>query len=56
VRPSPALQALGLSEEEARGSVRLSVSASTTEAEIDRALEIIPRVVERLRGISAGVR
>lgn len=56
LRPSPALEALGLSEEEARGSVRLSVSASTTEAEIDRALEIIPRVVERLRGISAGVR
>lgn len=56
LRPSPALEALGLSEEDQRGSVRLSVSAATTEEEIDRALEIIPRVIERLRRISAGVR
>ncbi|MFN3484495.1 MAG: cysteine desulfurase family protein [Planctomycetota bacterium] len=56
LKSSAALGALGLSEEEARGSVRLSVSAGTTEEEIDRALEIIPRVIERLRRISAGVR
>jgi cysteine desulfurase len=56
LRPSPVLEALGLSEEEARGSVRLSVSAGTREEEIDQALEIVPRVIERLRRISAGVR
>lgn len=56
LKSSAALGALGLSEEEARGSVRLSVSAGTTEEEIDRALEIIPRVIERLRRISAGIR
>ena len=47
--PSPVLRAMGLSIEEARSSLRFSVSALSTEAEIDRALEIVPRVLGRLR-------
>jgi cysteine desulfurase len=47
--PSPVLRAMGLSIEEARSSLRLSVSALSTEAEIDGALEIVPRVLGRLK-------
>ena len=51
--PSPALLALGLSEREARSVVRFSLSRLTTEAEIARVLEILPRMVEEGRAASA---
>lgn len=47
--PSHVLLAMGLSPAEARASLRLSLSRLTTAEEIDRALEIIPRAVARLR-------
>ena len=47
--PSPALLALGLPETEARRVVRFSLSRFTTEEEISRVLEILPRVVEDVR-------
>ena len=50
--PSHVLLAMGLTPAEARSSLRLSLSRLTTEAEIDRALEIIPAVVGRLRSVS----
>ena len=50
--PSHVLMALGLPHEVARGSVRLSLGKWTTEAEIDRVLEVMPRVVAKLRAIS----
>ena len=50
--PSHVLMALGLSHEVARGSVRLSLGKWTTEEEIDRVLEVMPRVVAKLRAIS----
>ena len=53
LEPSPVLRAMGLPADEARGSVRFSVSPFTTEAEIDQALGVVPRVIERLRKISA---
>ncbi|MGB0766900.1 MAG: cysteine desulfurase family protein [Phycisphaeraceae bacterium] len=46
--PSPVLLAMGIPEPIAHGSVRFSLSRDTTEAEIDRALEVVPRVVGRL--------
>lgn len=46
---SPALLALGLSRDEARGVVRFSLSRETTGAEIDRVLELLPGVVARAR-------
>lgn len=46
--PSPVLLAMGVPEPVAHGSVRFSLSRFTTEAEIDRALEVVPRVVGRL--------
>lgn len=50
--PSHVLTAIGLSKEAARGSLRLSLGRYNTEADIDAALEAIPRVVKRLRALS----
>jgi cysteine desulfurase len=50
--PSHVLLAMGLTPAEARSSLRLSLSRLTTEAEIDRALEIIPAAVARLRSLT----
>jgi cysteine desulfurase len=49
---SHVLSALGLTEAEARSSIRLSLSRLTTAEEIDRALEIIPAAVARLRSLT----
>lgn len=48
---SHVLNALGLTETEARSSVRLSLSRLTTSEEIDRTLEIIPATVAHLRSM-----
>jgi cysteine desulfurase len=52
IEPSHVLTALGLSSDQARSSIRLSLGRYNTEAEVDVALEVIPRVVGRLRAIS----
>jgi cysteine desulfurase len=43
--PSHVLTAMGSPEDEARGSLRLSLGRTTTDAEIDQAVEIVPRVI-----------
>jgi len=53
MRPSHVLKAMGLSDEEARGALVLTVGLPTTDDEIDRALEVIPAVVQRLRRVTA---
>ena len=53
MRPSHVLQATGLSEQEAQGALLLSVGVPTTDQEIDRALEVFPGVVSRLRHVTA---
>ena len=50
--PSHVLLAMGLTPAQARSSLRLSLSRLTADQEIDRALEIIPAAVARLRAIS----
>lgn len=50
--PSHVLLALGLSPKIAQGSLRISLDISNTEEEIDYMLEVIPQVVEQLRGMS----
>lgn len=51
--PSHVLLSLGLAPEIAQGSLRISLDISNTEEEIDYMLEVIPQVVEQLRGMSA---
>ena len=46
--PSHVLAAMGVSRELAQGSLRLSLSHTTTDADIDAALTIIPPAVEKL--------
>jgi len=47
VEPSRILSAMGLSDDDARSTVRISLSRFTTSAEIDRAVEFIREVVPR---------
>ena len=51
--PSHALQAMGLSPERARSSLRMSLHRQTTEEEIDRAIQLVSSQVSRLREFSA---
>lgn len=50
--PSHVLLSLSLAPEIAQGSLRISLDISNTEEEIDYMLEVIPQVVEQLRGMS----
>ena len=52
IEPSHVLTAMGLSGEEARGSIRFSLGKQTTEAEIEFVAERVPEVVSRLRELS----
>lgn len=52
-QPSHVLRAIGLPDELAEGSLRLTVGKDTTRAEIDRAIEIIAASVERVRSLIA---
>ena len=49
---SHVLKALGLPESEARGSLRLTTGMRTTDADIDRLLEVLPSIVERVREVT----
>ncbi len=50
--PSHVLLSIGLEHGIAHGSLRLSLGKYNTEEEIDYALEVVPKVVERLRAMS----
>ena len=50
--PSHVLLAIGLPHEIAHGSVRLSLGRENTDADVDYMLEVIPKVIERLRAMS----
>ena len=52
LEPSHVLKAIGLSHEEAHGSLRLTLSRYTTEQEIDYFLKSLHPVIKRLREIS----
>jgi cysteine desulfurase len=49
IEPSHVLLALGCDEAAAKSAIRFSVGRNTTEEEIDRVLEVLPGVVERVR-------
>ncbi|MBR3691139.1 MAG: cysteine desulfurase NifS [Clostridia bacterium] len=50
--PSHVLTSMGLSHEEAHGSLRLSLGRYNTEADVDRILAALPPIVEKLRAMS----
>ena len=52
LEPSHVLLAMGLSHELAHGSLRFSLGKWTTEEEIERVLDILPRIVAKLRAMS----
>lgn len=51
VEPSHVLSAMGLPDADAHSSIRLSLSRSTTEDEVERAATLIVNAVERLRRV-----
>ena len=52
LEPSHVLLAMGLSHEQAHGSLRFSLGKWTTEDEIERVLDVLPRIVAKLRAMS----
>ncbi len=50
--PSHVLLAIGLPHEVAHGSLRLSLSDTTTDEDIDYIIETLPPIIERLRSMS----
>ncbi|MEM0095073.1 MAG: cysteine desulfurase family protein [Candidatus Bathyarchaeia archaeon] len=52
LQPSHVLTAIGRRFEEAHGSILMKVTRLHTEADIDYVLEVLPKAVERLRGIT----
>lgn len=52
LEPSHVLRAMGLPYTTLHGSIRFSLSRYTTEAEVDRVLEVMPGIVQRLRELS----
>lgn len=52
VHASHVLKAMGLSDERARASLRFSFSRFNTVAEVETALEILPKVISKLRRVA----
>jgi len=53
-KPSHVLSAMGLPVEEARSTLRLSLGWSSTEADVERAVEAVPRLARRVREAIGG--
>lgn len=52
LEPSHVLLALGLSPEQAHGSLRFTFGRENTEEDMERVLEVLPEIVARLRAMS----
>ncbi len=52
LEPSHVLTAMGIPPEVAHGSIRFSLGKETTQDEIERVIEVLPPIVEKLRAIS----
>jgi cysteine desulfurase len=53
VEPSHVLLAMGIDPELAHGSLRLTIGRDTTEADVDRTVEVVGACIGRLRGLRA---
>ena len=56
LEPSHVLRAMGLPTHRAQNSIRFSLGAGNTDAEIDYLLEKLPRTVEKLRSLTGAAR
>ena len=54
LHPSHTLEAMGVSAESALGAVRFSFGWTNDEADVDRVLSVLPRLVERERSAKGG--
>jgi cysteine desulfurase len=52
IEPSHVLTAIGLAAPDARASLRFSLGRTSTAEDVDRALAVLPGVVEHLRELS----
>jgi cysteine desulfurase len=52
LEPSHVLRAMGLSSHRTQNSIRISLGAGNTDAQVDYFLERLPRVVEKLRSLT----
>src|SRR5205085_11630569 len=52
---SHVLRAMYLNEDRARGSLRFSFGRFNSDSDVERAIEIVPKVVEKLRRLSGAI-
>jgi cysteine desulfurase len=52
LEPSHVMRAMGIPYTAAHGATRFSLSRDTTDADIERVIEVMPGIIERLRGVS----
>jgi cysteine desulfurase len=52
LEPSHVLKAMGLPPHRTQNSLRFSLGVFSTQEEVDRVIEILPRLVEKLRGLT----
>jgi len=52
LEPSHVLKAMGFPAHRTQNSIRFSLGMGSTDADVDRVLEVLPRVVEKLRTLS----
>ena len=51
LEPSPVLRAMGIDDRIAHGAIRFSLSKFTRDEEIDRALAVLPGIINKLRAV-----
>ena len=52
LEPSHVLKAMGLPAHRTQNSLRFSLGMFSTDAEVDRVVEVLPRLVEKIRGLT----
>jgi cysteine desulfurase len=55
LEPSHVLKAMGLPTHRTQNSIRFSLGAANTDAHVDRVLEVLPGIVEKLRSLTRTV-
>jgi cysteine desulfurase len=56
LEPSHVLKAMGLPAHRTQNSIRFSLGTANTDADVDRVIAVLPGIVAKLRGLTAGPR